>query len=160
MKEEQVYKICDFLKTKRGSFTRLVYEREIAPSAKYKGVKITKHVEMVCRAGIDYSNMAAVIERRAEAQPNAYIKTWDWVPGYEHFVKKNIRSGQLYVNFETVQKPNQVVKYTINGVPATEDEVRAITTASAWNRPQHLDTFDVKFENIIEIGGDADGRKA
>lgn len=154
MEEAKLYKIAENLKNKKGAFVKLVFERKMEPSARFREKSIVKHVELTCRTGVRYSNMSAVIEARAEAQPNAYVKTWEWVPGYERFIKRNLKSGQLLFTFETATNDHKKVSYTIDGVPASEDEVRAITPAKPWKDPRSTDTFDVKFENIITIGGE------
>lgn len=158
MESSKIYAIADALKSKKGTFLKLVYERPVAPSAKFKGINITKHVEVVCRAGVKYSHMAAVIDRRAEKSPNPYVKTWEWVPGYENFIKKNIKSGQLYMTFATAVNGHKTVTYTIDGVEEPIEAVKEITPPSYWSKHEKPDVFDVKFENIIKIGGDSNER--
>ena len=44
-----------------------------------------------------------------------------------------------------------MVRWYIDGKPVSEEEVRAITIPSYWNKT-NLDVFDVKLENLISVG--------
>lgn len=156
MNQEKVFERINKLRQNPGAFQKLVYE---VPARDYlrkdfkdQGIEIVKHVSMTARLGVQYSNISAVIQERADTQPNAYYKNWNWVDGYKHYVKQNIKSGQLYVTFETVPTTQKNVTYTINGKPASESKVAVMVTNKFFSRSRGDNYFDVKIENIVQLG--------
>ena len=141
---------------KHGAFVRVKYRTDVQPSAKFKSHKIEKIVETTVRVGVSYSNLSAVKERRAtETKPTgpSYVQWWRWCEGYQNIMKEKISDpSQKYVTLATVPKRgNTMVYWYIDGKPVSEEEVRAITIPSYWNKP-NLDVFDVKLENLISVG--------
>ena len=141
---------------KHGTFVRVKYRTDIQPSAKFKNHKIEKIVETTVRVGVSYSNLSAVKERReTETKPTgpSHVQWWRWSDGYRNIIKEKISDpSQKYVTLATVPKRgNTMVYWYIDGRPVSEEEVRAITIPSYWNKP-NLDVFDVKLENLISVG--------
>ena len=141
---------------KHGAFVRVKYRTEVQPSAKFKGHKIEKIVETTVRVGVSYSNLSAVKERRAiETQPTklTHVQWWRWCDGYHNIMKEKISDpSQKYITFATVPSGGNVKTcWYIDGKSASEEEVRAITVPSYWNK-SNLDVFDVKVENLISVG--------
>ena len=141
---------------KHGAFVRVKYRTDVQPSAKFKGHKIEKIVETTVRVGVSYSNLSAVKERRsAEVKPAnpSHVQWWRWSDGYRNIIKEKISDpSQKYVTLATVPKRgNTMVYWYIDGKPVSEEEVRAITIPSYWNK-SNLDVFDVKLENLISVG--------
>ncbi len=141
---------------KHGAFVRVKYRTDVQPSAKFKSHKIEKIVETTVRVGVSYSNLSAVKERRTtETKPTepSHVQWWRWCEGYRNIMKEKISDpSQRYVTFATVPKGgNTMVCWYIDGKPVSEEEVRAITIPSYWNKP-NLDVFDVKLENLISVG--------
>ena len=141
---------------KRGAFVRVKYRTDVQPSAKFKGHKIEKIVETTVRVGVSYSNLSAVKERRAtETKPTgaSHVQWVRWSDGYRNIIKEKISDpSQKYVTLATVPKGGKtMVRWYIDGKPVSEEEVRAITIPSYWNKPK-LDVFDVKLENLISVG--------
>ena len=141
---------------KRGTFVRIKYRTEVKPSARFKDLKIEKIVEATVRVGVSYSNLSAVKERRAtEAKPMnpSHVQWWRWCEGCRNIMKEKISDpSQRYITFATVPNGGNVkVLWYINGKSVPEEEVRAITIPSYWNKP-NLDVFDVKLENLISVG--------
>ena len=141
---------------KHGAFVRVKYRTDVQPSAKFKGHKIEKIVETTVRVGVSYSNLSAVKERReTETKPTgpSHVQWWRWSDGYRNIIKEKISDpSQKYVTLATVPKRgNTMVYWYIDGKPVSEEEVRAITIPSYWNKP-NLDVFDVKLENLISVG--------
>ena len=136
-----------------GRFIRVHYTSEVKPAAGYKGTTITKDVEITVRLGVQYSHIADVQKRREENPnpPQERKLWWKWISGYEHYLKESLTSDTKYLNVATSKISNSNVTYRINGKPATEDEVRAITPPSYWNK-SGIDTFDIKLENVHRIG--------
>lgn len=148
-----IYKVTSL---KHGAFVRVKYRTDVQPSAKFKGHKIEKIVETTVRVGVSYSNLSAVKERRAtETKPTgpSHVQWWRWSDGYRNIIKEKISDpSQKYVTLATVPKGgNTMVRWYIDGKPVSEEEVRAITIPSYWNKP-NLDVFDVKLENLISVG--------
>lgn len=141
---------------RHGAFVRVKYRTDVQPSAKFKNHKIEKIVETTVRVGVSYSNLSAVKERRA-SEPYVVkqkpVQWWKWSDGYKNVIKEKISDpSQRYVTFATVPSGgNTKVCWYIDGKSVSEEEVRAITIPSYWNKP-NLDVFDVKLENIISIG--------
>ncbi len=141
---------------KHGAFVRVKYRTDVQPSAKFKGHKIEKIVETTVRVGVSYSNLSAVKERKAtETKPTgpSHVQWWRWSDGHRNIIKEKISDpSQKYVTLATVPKGgNTMVCWYIDGKPVSEEEVRAITIPSYWNKP-NLDVFDVKLENLISVG--------
>ena len=141
---------------KRGTFVRIKYRTEVKPSARFKDLKIEKIVEATVRVGVSYSNLSAVKERRAtEAKPmnTSHVQWWRWCEGCRNIMKEKISDpSQRYITFATVPNGGNIkVLWYINGKSVPEEEVRAITIPSYWNKP-NLDVFDVKLENLISVG--------
>lgn len=141
---------------KHGVFVRVKYRTDVQPSAQFKGHKIEKIVETTVRVGVSYSNLSAVKEKRAtETKPTgpSHVQWWRWSDGYRNIIKEKISDpSQKYVTLATVPKGgNTMVRWYIDGKPVSEEEVRAITIPSYWNKP-NLDVFDVKLENLISVG--------
>ena len=141
---------------KHGVFVRIKYRTDIKPAAKFKDYEIYKIVEATVRVGVSYSNLSAVKERKsAEVKPAnpSHVQWWRWCEGYRNIMKEKISDpSQRYITFATVPNGGNVkVLWYINGKPASEDEVRAITVPSYWNK-SNLDVFDVKLENLISVG--------
>ena len=141
---------------KRGTFVRIKYRTEVKPSARFKDLKIEKIVEATVRVGVSYSNLSAVKERRAtEAKPMnpSHVQWWRWCEGCRNIMKEKISDpSQRYITFATVPNGGNVkVLWYINGKSVPEEEVRAITIPSYWNK-SNLDVFDVKLENLISVG--------
>ena len=141
---------------KHGTFVRVKYRTEVKPAAKFKDYKIYKIVEATVRVGVSYSNLSAVKERRAtESKPMdpSHVQWWRWCEGCRNIMKEKISDpSQRYITFATVPNGGNIkVLWYINGKPASEDEVRAITVPSYWNK-SNLDVFDVKLENLISVG--------
>lgn len=141
---------------RHGAFVRVKYRTDVQPSAKFKNHKIEKIVETTVRVGVSYSNLSAVKERRA-SEPYVVkqkpVQWWKWSDGYKNVIKEKISDpSQRYVTFATVPSGgNTKVCWYIDGKSVSEEEVRAITIPSYWNKP-NLDVFDVKLENIISVG--------
>lgn len=141
---------------KHGTFVRIKYRTEVKPSARFKDLKIEKIVEATVRVGVSYSNLSAVKERRAtEAKPMnpSHVQWWRWCEGCRNIMKEKISDpSQRYITFATIPNGGNVkVLWYINGKSVPEDEVRAITIPSYWNK-SNLDVFDVKLENLISVG--------
>ena len=141
---------------KRGTFVRIKYRTEVKPSARFKDLKIEKIVEATVRVGVSYSNLSAVKERRAtEAKPMnpSHVQWWRWCEGCRNIMKEKISDpSQRYITFATVPNGGNIkVLWYINGKSVPEEEVRAITIPSYWDKP-NLDVFDVKLENLISVG--------
>ena len=141
---------------KRGTFVRIKYRTEVKPSARFKDLKIEKIVEATVRVGVSYSNLSAVKERRAtEAKPMnpSHVQWWRWCEGCRNIMKEKISDpSQRYITFATIPNGGNVkVLWYINGKSVPEEEVRAITIPSYWNK-SNLDVFDVKLENLISVG--------
>lgn len=141
---------------KRGTFVRIKYRTEVKPSARFKDLKIEKIVEATVRVGVSYSNLSAVKERReTEAKPMnpSHVQWWRWCEGCRNIMKEKISDpSQRYITFATVPNGGNIkVLWYINGKSVPEEEVRAITIPSYWNK-SNLDVFDVKLENLISVG--------
>lgn len=141
---------------KHGAFVRVKYRTDVQPSAKFKNHKIEKIVEATVRVGVSYSNLSAVKERRATEpqQPKpTHVQWWRWCEGYWNIMKEKISDpSQKYITFATIPNGGNIkVCWYIDGKPASEEEVRAITIPSYWNKT-NLDVFDVKLENLISVG--------
>ena len=150
MKFETVARIV--LNERKGAFTAMQWQKELPVRANFKSTfKVTKVTNAVVRFGVQYDNIKAVQNKRADGTlpaVNAGL-TWGEWNIYPYFIKHN---GVDYVRC-SLSKQNPInTQYFINGRPATKAECETICTKAAFSSGEIPDVITVKADNILKIG--------
>lgn len=128
-----------------GAFTTMSWERDVAVAAVHRGTSVRKHVSAVVRTGIDFANLARNEERDTGAM------TWgEWVV----FPLVKTHKGREYARLYTAPNSRVRVHYTIDGQPATREQVADLLTPSKRRAMlegprEPIHTFEVKMEDLI-----------
>lgn len=133
-----------------GSFTSLVWERQLPVRKAYADNIVTKRSSGVVRCGISYDNMKSVQIKRADGilpAENAGLKWGEWLQ-YPNFIQ---HKGNIYLR--CAESPNNKIKteYFLNGRPVEKSEIEGICTKAAFTNHENLDVFTINVENILAI---------
>jgi hypothetical protein len=136
----------------KGQFASL---RTVRPLKVRKGkAEILKDSTFTCRIGVNYDNIAAVKEGRADGSlpsENAGLPWGEW----RVFPYVIAHKGAHYFRCTAVHNDNAIptVRYTRNGVKITREEAQADALASEFENKEEREVFTVKVESITEING-------
>jgi len=131
-----------------GSFLSVVFTTDKAPRAEFKGTRLTKRVQMVARAGIDYANLSSVREGIANGE-RGEVQTLPWGEWFA-FPYVIRHKGGYYFRLYPVAGSVPTVAYMVNGSEVSKEDWMAYLTPSerakmeSGDRP---DCFTVKAEN-------------
>jgi hypothetical protein len=139
----------------KGQFASL---RTVRPLKVRKGrTEILKDSIFVCRIGVNYDNIGAVKEGRADGTlpaENAGLPWGEWlvfpyVIGHKgnHYFRCTSVNG----NDSCIPK----VRFLRNGVEISKEEAQVDALASEFSEKEDREVFTVKVESIIEINGEA-----
>lgn len=145
-----------FMQTK-GQFIAVVFTSEKKPSAQHKGVRLTKSVRMVARAGIDFANLAVVREgiasgERGEVQP---LPWGEW----ESFPYVIAHKGERYYRLYPVAGSVPSVTYMVDGVAVDREAWMGYLTPSERARMEsgeRPDCITVKASNCTFPSSEGD----
>lgn len=141
----------------RGRLIRCGWKSSIeSAAARKQGIVVTKESEATVRLDINYSNIKSVKLARAEKGDTAPTrKIWfrhlEDVPAIiEHL---NDTEKKYLCMYPITRGGNPRVKYFINGVEATKEEVQAsgYVNASEWNKSETA-MFTIPLENVRFVG--------
>ena len=117
LSREQIIKVAG--EVKGGRIMRVTYKTELPLKAEFKkqGYVLIKIIETSVRFGVDYHNIAAVIERKANAEPKEPVvrsNNYEWV--IENRVKYNKNTEKEYLVVANLPgHSNSRVKYILEG---------------------------------------------
>ena len=142
--------VMQALQGKSGQFTRISYQR---PCKTRKGVSslVAKRVVCVVRSGIDYSKLKPVQTaiangERGQVEPLPWGQ-WRVFPYIiDHNGKEYVR---LYHSPNATQKPS--VEWTINGKPATLEQVTPLVPKSELPPDEQPMCFTITAEHILPM---------
>ena len=147
MKTEE---IISNLRSKKGQFGRVVWEKSLKTRKDFKNLSIRKRTSMVARAGINYDNLAIVKEKRENGslpEINAGLPWGEWVPdAFPYLIShKENTYIRLYPsnNLETL--------YFMNGKLSSLDEIKEFVLASELPKGEKPDCISVNLDNVIEL---------
>jgi hypothetical protein len=138
----------------RGTFRRVTYTSPVAVAAANRGRNVVKVSTFTCRAGVDYAHLAVNAGRETGGLPYGA-----WVVGYEGLVLEYKGAEQVRVTFAPNAHPRS--SYTIDGVPATREDVAALMSPAAATkfltpraeRPEGEPVvMNLKVEGILAVG--------
>lgn len=149
-----IQNIASILAAHKGQNLPVVFER---PLKTRKGVEdvIVKRSRVIVRGGIQYDNMAIVIEGRDNGTlpaENAGLPWGEWVSFPYHIAHK----GQDYARFYGASGLDfsAHVEFYRNGSPVSREEVEPLCLKSEFTPrdPNAPEVFTVKAENVVQIG--------
>lgn len=134
----------------KGSFSSMVWERQLPVKKAYSGHIITKRSNGVVRFGVEYDNMKSVQQKRADGilpSENAGL-TWGEWSMYPYFIK---HKGNTYLR--CTESPNNKVQteYFLDGRKVFKEEISSMCLKSAFNNHGEMDCFTVNIDNIISV---------
>lgn len=133
----------------KGQYVSAEWQSTVKPAAQHSGVNITKRVKSTVRAGIDYANMA-----RNEGKETGALPWGEWVQFPYVISHKGQPYARLYPTGNGSQRASAT--FTINGQPATREQVATLLTPSAardlLDTSKDIACFTVKGENLIALG--------
>lgn len=142
---------------RNGAYTNITFLSDIISNKDNKEHKIQKVVSAVVRLGVTYShiNTAAIQERNAMlddlGNPVTEKLPWgEWDPECRYLIA---HKGNYYLRCTVSRSPKhqRSVKYLLDGVEVTKEDVMALTRASEWDRKEEF-VFNPKIENILTLG--------
>jgi len=137
-----------------GQFVPVSWESDVAVAAPHKGHTVRKAVSGVFRSGITYDNMGDVIEGREDGTlpaENAGLPWGEWIVFPYHVGHK----GADYVRLYPAKGAKVTATYTVDGRPATREEVLGMMTPSARAKAENGETplcFTLKAANVVSVG--------
>ena len=115
--------------------------------------KVRKAVRMVGRIGVEYDNLASVVEKRSNGElpkENKGETWWEWVK--HPFLVQHKRTKQQYVRMYSGTSKKTVAKrqFFVDGEAVSFESVEEYLLASE-KKSSHGDTFMVKIEDLTAI---------
>lgn len=145
----------------KGTFVRVGWQKDVqSKSAEKAGIKVTKVTITTARWGVKYDNLQKVKLAKEEAKLFGSETKREYTPWYKHsadasyILEKLSDVSQTYLQLFTVKKNNTKVKYYINGVEKTKQEVidSGYVNNSEFNKSQECLVFTIPTQNINFIG--------
>lgn len=140
----------------KGQVVSLQIGRPAKMRQKVESNQVYKFSKLVCRVGVDYSNITAVKEKQSngtlpsETQPRA----WGTYVVFPYVISHR---DQLYFHFSTFPSNNkaEVVWVRDNKEISIEEVKRVCLASETAERETSLDCFDLAVEHILEINGES-----
>ena len=157
MKYEEIKKALE--NRRKGTIISVEYKSEptLNAVAKKLGIKVEKHTITTGRFGVNYSNIKAVKEQRELDKQNGVVRQqktiwWNWVDG-NNIIKEHTTNGNKYLTITTSKLAKPKVKYLLNGVEITKEELQAknVIINSYWADKEPIQQYDININNIIAI---------
>ena len=148
---------------KNGTMARIKYFSEMPIRATYKkqGIHLYKITEVTVRFGVNYNNIASVVEKKSENNEiNSHKTTYSWVNGFENKICYNENTGKNYVRFTYLPHgDNRHINYKIVKIEETyttknlSNEDKELIIPSYWNKQHNMpEVQNIAFDHIISIG--------
>lgn len=137
------------LMSRKGQIVTLVTERDCKVR---KGMDpVRKHSEFQCRVGVNYDNIQAVKDKRADGTlpaENAGLPWGQWVE-FPYVIE---HKGEYYVRC-TVLRNNfrKAPTYSVHGNEITKEQAQIMCLASEFREGDDNDVFNVKVSSILEV---------
>lgn len=124
---------------KKGRYISLKKKKDL-------GEGVVKISDLVIRLGVDYANMKINENRETPIQP---LKWGNWVEGLEGLVIEH--KGNYYLRVASSYSNTNKSTYYLNEQPISKEEVVALLGEKKV-QSGNPDVYNIKFENIIELG--------
>lgn len=139
----------DTLMSRKGQIVTLVTTRAMKVRKGQEAIQKTS--EFQARVGVNYDNIKAVQEKRAEGElpaENAGLPWGEWVD----FPYVIAHKGEYYVRCTVVRNNfRKAPAFTRNGVEITREEAQAACLASEFREGDDNDVFNVKLSAIRSV---------
>jgi len=135
---------------KKGAYYNLDTMRPMKTKKAYSNESLIKVSHQSVRIGIEYDNMKATIQGRADGTKpaeNAGLPFGQWYDnGYivEH-------KGNYYARFYTTPNKAQTT-YLLNGKVIDKEQAKSMCLASEFSNKAPTECFSMNIENITHIG--------
>lgn len=148
MKAEEVKKK---ILAAKGNYVAVKYRSQVVPAAAYKGKKMEKIVKIVCRAGIEYRNLASVKNSEKTVGELPWGKWREGSRPYiiDHIDKKTGENVEYLRLYRGPQTPH--VEYLIDGVTVGKEEFSRYLTPSAAAEKEAPECFTIKADNLLDL---------
>ena len=143
-----------------GNFARVYYKSEMPLKAIYKkaGWVIEKYTKTNVRIGVDYNNIATVIERKTNEKPTErnYTNNYEWV--IPNRIAYNTKTGKYYLQIATSTSPCTVTRYKIQNdkgetffVDSLDDLQKQLIIDSYWASKPVSEIRKIQLDNVLGI---------
>ena len=146
-----------------GTITRIAYKTDVPlkAEARKEGYTLTKIVETSVRCGVDYSNIASVIERRLSENHNLTSRrnNYEWV--IRNRIKHNNNTDKDYVVVAILPKKHHTkTKYILSGTfvgtidmgDTIIDSYKDLVIDSYFKRAEESHEIKtIAFENVLML---------
>ena len=144
--------IVENLNGKKGQHISATWQRQ-AKTLKNCGVVVGKRTKVFVRSGINFANISEVkngISQNERGEVQA-LPWGTWREGFFPYIidHKGVEYVRLYPSAFDNLKPS--VEWTIDGKPATFDQVKPFLLASELPKDEKPLCFTVKAESVLEI---------
>ena len=146
-KEQFLNKIA---KNKKGTFTKVCFERPVKTLKKFGELNITKRTQGSVRFGVEYDNMKSVILKRENGilpKENNGLRYGEWLL-YPYLIEYN---NQIYVRMTLSDGTKLKSEYYLNNIKVDKESITQYLTSSELTPSKKTDIISVKIENIIDI---------
>lgn len=147
--DPQVQQYLDTLMSRKGQIVTLVTQRPLKVRKNQEA--ITKTSEFQCRVGVNYDNIKAVQEKRAEGQlpaENAGLPWGEWVD-FPYVIG---HKGEYYVRCTMLRNAfRKAPTFTRGGVEISKEEAQVAALASEFSEGGDNDVFNVKLSSIRSV---------
>lgn len=142
----EIEKFLEILgKYRKGTFVRIAYTSDMPVKAAYKGVTVKKLTITTSRFGVRYGHISGVV-------PTGKI---DYATRINDSLYVHNKTDETYLQLAPFKRNNTAntrVSYTIDGQPASLEDVKELVTPSYFNRSgEKPPVIRVKLKNVISI---------
>lgn len=135
-----------------GTYTNMTTCKTLKTRKEFKDKSIVKISRATIRSGCNYDNMKSTKEGRLNGSipaVNAGLPYGSWISGEENYFIEH--KGQIYLRVSNSPNKSKVT-YLVNGVPTDSETVKAMCLKSEFPTNDKPSVYNVKIENIVEIG--------
>ena len=147
--DPQVQQFLDTLLSRKGQIVTVKTERAL--KVRKDKPAVMKASEFQCRVGVNYDNIQAVKDKRADGTlpaENAGLPWGEWAL----FPYVITHKGEYYVRCTVVRNNfRKAPVYTMNGVEISKEEAQVIALASEFREGDDNDVFNIKVSSIREV---------
>jgi hypothetical protein len=141
--------MVDFIRSRKGQFSRASWERKCATRKGFDNITILKKTVVTVRAGIQYDSMAVVKEARANGDlpsTNQGLNGKQWLE-YPYLLTG--RDGDIQLRI--YPNCNRSVTYSMNGKEVDVSMLKHIILASEMPRSVNI-VQDIRLSDMVELG--------
>lgn len=139
----------DTLLSRKGQIVTVKTQRPV--KMKKGQPQVIKSSEFQCRVGVNYDNITAVKEKRANGELPAENQGLPWGE-WALFPYVITHKGEYYVRCTMIHNNfRKAAVYTIDGVEVDKEAVKAMALASEFREGDDNDVFNIKLSSLVEV---------